>query len=347
MSLFRRGQLLLAAGAALLLATMSNATRPLTHIAVASMAITEDPSGGGSQTAQPRSKKAASSKKPETESQAPKLPAPPETWQEHCSDHRELVKLVASNDDVALYFDDAMPRRGIAWMVPFVTRAWQYTKKTYGTFGPDPRLYLIFHQGKFGGGHPSTYFDESHDRRNATDCGMDNWDHNSIDVVSHEIGHVVEGGNNNVEESPAFEIWHDSKWIEFYQYDLYVALGLRNDARRIYEKWSNQSDDFPRPRTHWFRDFFYPLWRDHGHAQVMVNFFELVAKHFPRGPYGKDNHPRYRRRMNWGEFVHFMSGAAGQDIRPLARRAFGWPAEWNDLYKKACEDFPEIKYRVR
>ena len=51
--------------------------------------------------------------------------------------------------------------------------------------------------------------------------------------------------------------------------------------------------------------------------------------------------------MNWGEFIHFMSGAARQDIRPLAMRAFGWPPEWNDLYKKASEDFPEIKYRVR
>ena len=231
-------------------------------------------------------------------------------------------------------------------MVPFVTRAWRYTKKTYGNFGPDPRVFAIFHQGKYGGGHPSTYFDESHDRRNATDCGLGYWDRDSIDVVSHEIGHIVEGGNNGVEESPAFEMWKDSKWIEFYQYDLYVALGLRNDAQRIYQKWSNQTDDFPRPRTHWFRDFFHPLWRDHGHAKVMVNFFELVAKYFPRGPYGNDKHPRYTRRMNWGEFIHFMSGAAHKDLRPLARRAFGWPAEWNDLYKKAREDFPEIKYKT-
>ena len=284
-------------------------------------------------TGPPRPKNAAPAAK------AANLPAPPATWQEHCFEHRELVKLVASNDDVAIYFDDAMPRRGIAWMVPFVTKRWRYTKKTYGNFGPDPRLFLIFHQGKFGGGHPSTYFDESHDRRNATDCGLGNWDRFSIDIVSHEIGHIVEGANNDVEESPAFEMWRDSKWIEFYQYDLYMALGLRNDARRIYEKWSNQSDDFPRPRTHWFRDFFYPLWRDHGHAQVMVNFFELVAKHFPRGPYGKDKHPRYTRRMNWGEFIHFMSGAAHKDIRPLARKAFGWPAEWDGLFEEGARGF--------
>ena len=61
----------------------------------------------------------------------------------------------------------------------------------------------------------------------------DSWDHFSIDMVSHEIGHIVETANNSVEESPAFEMWKDSKWIEFYQYDLYMALGLRNDARRI------------------------------------------------------------------------------------------------------------------
>ena len=342
----RGNLLLLAAGSGLLLLFVVMISRPFTSVAFACVTIAEDEDGGGSQSSQPRSKKATSTQKPAPGPQAPKLSAPPETWQEHCFEHRELVKLVASNDDVALYFDDAMPRRGIAWMVPFVTKAWQYTKKTYGTFGPDPRLFLIFHQGKFGGGHPSTYFDESHDRRNATDCGLDNWDHNSIDVVSHEIGHIVEGGNNNVEESPAFEIWHDSKWIEFYQFDLYMALGLKNDARRMYEKWANQSDNFPRQGSHWFRDFFYPLWRDHGHAQVMVSFFELVAKYFPRGPYGKDKHPRYTRRMNWGEFIHFMSGAAKQDLRPLARRAFGWPREWDDLYKKAQLDFPEIRYKT-
>ena len=335
------GVFLTVVGASLVLATFVAIAGPLMG---AAGAIADE--AGGGPASQVRSKGAGSTpiQRRELDPRAPKLPEPPATWHEHCFEHRELVKLVASNNDVAIYFDDAMPRRGDAWIVPFLTKAWQYTKKTYGNFGPDPRLYAIFHQGKFGGGHPSTYFDESHDRHSATDCGLDNWDHNSIDFVSHELGHIVEGSNNRVEESPAFEIWRDSKWIEFYQYDLYVALGLRTDARRLYEKWSNQTDDFPRPGTHWFRDFFYPLWRDQGHAQVMVNFFDLVAKHFPRGPYGKDKHPRYTRRMTWGEFIHFMSGAAHKDIRPLARKAFGWPAGWDDLYKSALRDFPRIKY---
>lgn len=358
----RRVRILLSgAGTGLVLMTLAATSSWPRGVATASAMIADDnlttspnqdsnatpkPSASRGAASQARSKVAASTRNSQQEAKVEKLPALPETWQEHWFEHKDLVRLVASNEDVAIYFDDAMPRRGIAWMVPFVTKAWQYTKKTYGSFGPDPRLFAIFHQGKYNGGHPSTYLDESHDHRNVCDCGLGNWDHNSIDFVSHEIGHIVEGGNNSVEESPAFEIWKDSKWIEFYQYDLYVALGLRNDARRIYQKWSNQTDDFPRPGTHWFRDFFYPLWRDHGHAQVMVNFFELVAKYFPRGPSGKDRHPRYTRRMNWGEFIHFMSGAANKNLKPLARKAFGWPAEWDDLYRKAREDFPEIKYKT-
>ncbi len=79
---------------------------------------------------------------------------PPRTWQEHWFEHKQLVKLVASDDDVALYFDDDVPRKGTEWILPFVTKMWRYTKKTYGSFGPDARLYAIFHQGKYGGGHP-------------------------------------------------------------------------------------------------------------------------------------------------------------------------------------------------
>jgi hypothetical protein len=245
---------------------------------------------------------------------------------------------------VAIYFDDNMPRDGMEWLLPFLTRAWQYTKKAYGEFGPDPRLFAILHQGKYGGGHPSTHFDASHDHRNVTDCGLTSWDRQSIDIVSHEIGHIVEGANHNVQESPGFEVWKDSKWIEFYQYDLYMALGLRDDARRLFERFSKHGDDFPRPDTHWFRDFFFPLWRDHGHAQVMVRFFELLARHFPKEPEASEKHLRYSRRMNWGEFIHFMSGAAQKDLRPLARKAFGWPADWEVEFSKARIEHPEIRY---
>jgi len=45
---------------------------------------------------------------PKTKEQ--KLPAPPETWQEHWFEHNQLVKRVYYNDEVAMYYDDDMPR---------------------------------------------------------------------------------------------------------------------------------------------------------------------------------------------------------------------------------------------
>ena len=281
--------------------------------------------------------------KPTRKSQAP---APPRTWKEHWFEHDRVVKLVNANDDVAIYFDDNVPRRAAtAWIHSFMTRAWRYTKATYGDFrGPDDRLYAIFHQGRYSGGHPSTYFDASHDYRNVTDCGPGPWDQPAYGIPSHEIGHIVEGASNGVHGSPAFGLWKDSKWIELYQYDLYVGLGLKQEARRAFARFTAESDDFPRPGTHWFRDFFSPAWRHHGRSKLMASFFHLLAQHYPKGPEGDGKNLHYTRDMNWGEFIHFMSGAAGEDLRPLARKAFGWPPEWEKQYRKARHEFAGIAY---
>jgi hypothetical protein len=275
-----------------------------------------------------------------------KTPAPPKTWREHWFEHKQLLKLFASNNEVVIYVDDAMPRKGTAWIAPFLTKVWQYTKKTYGDMGPDSRLFAVLHQGKFFGGHPSTYFDESHDHRNVIDCGAISWGYSQIDALSHEVGHIVESTSNGVHESPAFDLWKDSKWIEFYQYDHYVGLGMDREARSLFDKFSRQTADFPARGAHWFRDFFYPLWRDHGHAQVMVRFFRLLAKHFPKELDEDGKSLRYTRRMNWGEFLHFISGAAAKDTRPLAKKAFGWPEDFEEQFQKARAEFPEITYET-
>ena len=277
--------------------------------------------------------------------QAAALPAPPRTWKEHWFEHEQEVRLVASDGEVAVYYDDKMPEdERTAWIFPFMSRAWRYTKATYGAFGPPDRLFALFHQGRYGGGHPSTYFDPSHDRRNVTDCGTDAWNQADVDLPSHEIGHIVEGANNGVHESPAFAIWRDSKWIELYQYDLYLGLGMPKDAERVFAKFAAQADDFPRPGTHWFRDFFYPAYRDHGRTRLMATFFRLLAKHYPQGP-DEAGGLKYTREMNWGEFLHFLSAAAGRDLRPLARRAFGFPAEWDDQFRRARAEFPALTYK--
>jgi hypothetical protein len=264
-------------------------------------------------------------------------------WQEHWHEHRQLLTLSQHDEHAAIYLDGNVDRRGTRWLLRFISRTWHYAKATYGDdFGPDPRLYSIHHGGRYGGGHPGYYSDASHDHRNVSDCGPGPWqegESGSVDLPSHEIAHVVESVNNGRFGSPAFVIWGDSKWAEFFQYDLYVALDMHRDARRVYGRFRAGSDDFPRPGTHWFRDWLYPLWADGGHAQVLATFFALLARDFPT----RDG-TRYRRRLNWGEYVHFTSGAAGADLRGLARRAFGWPDEWTAQFEKARADFPSITY---
>jgi hypothetical protein len=268
-------------------------------------------------------------------------PAPPATWMEHWFEHVQLLQLVDYNDEGALYVDPDVDRSTIGWVMPFLTRLWQYTRQTYGDFGPENRVYWILHQGKYAGGHPSTYFDASHDKRNVADSGPGPWASAtgfSIDETSHETGHVVEGANNGMHGSPAFGIWGDSKWMEFYQYDAYLALGMTAEAQRLFTRFTATTDSFPQPGTHWFRDWFYPLWRDHGHAQVMVRFFKLLSTDF------RKRGTEYGAGMNFGEFVHFMSGAAGTDLTELATRAFGWPPERQAQLDKARLDFPGVSY---
>lgn len=283
-----------------------------------------------------------------TPAPATKTSAPPPTWKEHWFEHNQTVRRMAAKDDVALYFDNDVPPATVDWMLPFLTRLWAYTKKTYGSFGTEGRLYAVLHQGRYSGGHPSTYFDASHDFRNVIDCGPGPWEKNRRgiwDIPSHEVGHIVEGASRNVRESPAFGIWGDSKWIEFYQYDAYRALGMDADAQRLYDRFTSTEDKFPRPGTRWFRDWFYPLWRDHGHAQVMANYFRLLGQYFPSKPESTGQGREFARAMNWGEYIHFMSGAARTDLKPLATRAFGWPEEWETQYQKARQDFSAIKYK--
>jgi hypothetical protein len=269
--------------------------------------------------------------------------APPARWREHWHEHDRLLTLLRHDEHAAIYLDEDVNRNEARWLLRYISDLWQYSKTTYGdAFGPDPRLYSIHHGHRYPGGHPGYHSDSSHDHHNVSDCGPGPWTDRrdgSFDLPSHEISHVVESVNNGVHGSPAFGIWGDSKWAEFFQYDAYVALGLRRHALRLYNTFSKGSDTFPRPGTHWFRDWFYPLWKDGGHAAVMVSFFRSLARYFPT-----DERGHYRRDLNWGEYVHFTSGAAGTDLRPMARRAFGWTAEWSAQFEQARSEFPAVDY---
>ena len=268
------------------------------------------------------------------------LPIPPETWQEHWFGHDQLLTRVYYNDEVAIYYDDDMDS-SITWPYQLINNLWVYTKSVYGNFGSENRLYAIFHQNKYGGGHPSTYFDAHHDYRNVIDCGPGPWNNPTgwtIDVLTHECGHIVEIASYTSHGSPAFALWGDSKWMEIYQYDVYIKLGLISEATRWYTNCMNTTDDFPTDNTHWFKDWFYPIYNNYGGSTVLNKFFKLLSQNFPKQGYD------YTRDLNWGEFVHFWSGATGVNLKSLATSAFGWPSEWESQFIKAQTDFPNVTY---
>lgn len=269
--------------------------------------------------------------------------AAPEKWQEHWFEHKQLVHLVYSDEHLALYFDKDVDQ-SIQWPKAYLGKVWKYIKSVYGEFGEDPKLYAILHTGKYSGGHPSPYMDASHDFRNVVDCGPYTWlepsPEEGLSMMIHEIGHIVEGAANGIKENPAWDIWKDSKWAEIFIYDVYRNTGQEEYAEYTFNNLMEQVDDYPRPGTQWFKDWFYPIYTEYGGNKVLNRFYELLALHFPKNAEGN----RYTRRMNMGEFVHFWSGAAAADLQPLAENAFGWPEEWNTQLKEAKSTFYNINY---
>ena len=151
------------------------------------------------------------------------LADPPATWQEHWFDHRQLLRLYHSDEHCAIYVDPGVRRAEVRWLPRFINVTWQYSKATYGdAFGPDPRIYSIPMQGGMAAAMRATR-QPGPDYRNVSDCGLDTWGEGNTlacELPAHEIGHSVESANNGVHGSPAYEIWGDSKWAEFYIYDL-------------------------------------------------------------------------------------------------------------------------------
>jgi hypothetical protein len=248
------------------------------------------------------------------------------------------MQLVAYNDDVALYFDADVNRSASTWMMDYLTRMWRYVKATYGNLN-QTHLFSLHHEGRYGGGHPSYWYDASHDFRNVSDVGGSNWTTPQYEVVTHETAHIVESVAHGKKGSPAFGLWGDSKWAEIYIYDVYLKLGMTTQANDVFNRWSNGASTFPRNPSYWFRDWYYPIYRDHGGVTVLVRFNQLLGQYFPT-----DSSGRFTRGMNWGEYVHFMSGAARVNLKARATTAFGWPSNYETEFNNARAQFPQITY---
>lgn len=256
-------------------------------------------------------------------------------WQEHWAGHTELLSLHYSNSSVNIYFDDAVSSSA-NWMNQDFTDVWEYVKQNYGSFS-DPKLNMIFHsKSGYSGGHPAVVFDADHDYTNAGDLGgswetREGWNlHASI----HEVGHVVEGGSKGIHNSPSFPIWGDSKWAEIFIYDVMKRLGWEADAQQAYNDFVVKAESFPKPNTHWFRDWFFPIYDRADSSAALNRYFDLLAQYFPQ------HNGEYTRNLNLGEFVHFWSGAARYDLSAQADTAFGWSKDLEMQFRQAQIDFP-------
>ena len=268
--------------------------------------------------------------------------------QEDWFEHDQLIERVFYNDEVAIYFDkDA--NREYTWMNQYLTDAWKYTKELYGEFGEEgtdeSRLYGVFHQGRYGGGHPGTYLAARHDFRNIIDVGAGPWDcmcNTPLDLVTHEIAHIVEGASFGVHGSPSFSLWGDSKWAEIYQYDVYDGLGMIVERDRWHAQMIASTDNIPVPGVNWFRDFWMPMYTQYGGSALLRNYFMVLSENFPTVPreYNGKEGVSYANGLNWGEFIHFWSGAAGADVKGIATDAFGWNTDYERQFQKARRDYP-------
>jgi hypothetical protein len=263
--------------------------------------------------------------------------APPETWQEHWFEHDQLLTLAGYDDCVAVYVDAEMDPADTTRLQDFVSRAWEYNLQNYGALDQN-RLFAIFHSGKYQGGHMVPYYETTHDSRSVIDGGRNVWPEDDFDLPAHLLSFAVESlGGHAKHGSPASWIWQDDAFAEIYKYDLYLGLGMQQQAAAAFDAFEPHAHRHPFPASYWFADFYYPIWRDHGETQVLVRFFELLREHYPvEGGVMPD--------MTWGEFIHFLSGAAGVNVEVQATYAFGWTSQWTVELEQARSDYPAISY---
>lgn len=265
-------------------------------------------------------------------------PVPPLNWTEHWYEHGEQLTRVYYDACIALYFDGDVTATAKDWLIPFLNQAWSYSLGTYGTLGGE-RLYVVVHQGKHAGGHSATYHEASHDHHNVIDMGAAEWLPGAYDLPAHLLGFIVDTtGAHSKAGSAKDEHYGNEGFPLIYKYDLYVALGLTEVASAAHAYFTTLSNDQPYPDTYWYRDWFYPLWRDHGHAKVFVDYMTLLQQHAPADAAG------WLSTLDYGQYFHFMSGAAGQDLEPLARDAFQWRPDFDEEVSSARTEFPEITY---
>jgi hypothetical protein len=264
-------------------------------------------------------------------------PTPPPTWKEHWDKHAEELTLRDYDACVAVYVDADMSGTDSAWLSAFLSQAWAYNLTTYGELGSE-RLYVVLHLDKFIGGRSSAFYETTHDGHNVIDVGANNWKAGDYDRVGTPLSELVAStAVPGKRGSPGAAQWGHWGFAQIYKYDLYSGLGMDAQATQAFDAFNPTVDTYPVPGSYWFADFYYPIWRDHGKARALVDFFGLLGQYYPATD-------QVMAPMTWGQYIHFMSGAAGVEVQTQATYAFGWNDGWEADLQKAKGDFPGITY---
>ncbi len=281
---------------------------------------------------------------------------PPETIRDYIRRDGPTVTRVHHDNEIAVYFGEGMDPK-VNWMNGYIKDVWRYMKRTYGSFGPDSRIYVVAHANKeYNYATINNRFDAGFGWRNVIDLGG-SWDWKepkalNYEVITHELAHIVEGGSKNTKESPTFEFWGDGPWPEIFIYDVYLKLGKKEWAEDWFKRMqtSRNSHYGGGDRYYFFRDWFHPIYAQHGGVQVFDRYFTLLSKHFPKKQIkvgGGAKAQEYARRATYGEVLHFMSAAAKTDLKPQYTKAFGWDSKIEADLNKAKETFPMLKYPTK
>ncbi|MBF4466285.1 discoidin domain-containing protein [Flavobacterium sp. LC2016-12] len=264
--------------------------------------------------------------------------APPREINENWGDHKDKLYRQFFDKNVAVYYDNDV-KRPLDWPNDFFKNTWKQVTNTYGDFGGDNRLYVVFHDKSKGTTYVGTTFNDESGNRSIFDLAFEGYEMkgNNIDNPLLAISQIVETSSRGINGSPAQAVWGNT-FGEIFTYDIYTTLQMQADADRIAAVYNAKTENFPKENTYWFKDWYLPIYKDHGGSLVLGNFFKLAGQFFPT------NGNSYDHQMNMGEFVHFFSGATGDDLQPLAEAAFGWSDEWQEQLLDARADFPTLNY---
>ncbi|MBS1718901.1 MAG: hypothetical protein JST35_00470 [Armatimonadetes bacterium] len=280
---------------------------------------------------------------------------PPEVIRDFIRPGGPEVKRAYFDRELAVYYGEGMDPQ-VNWMNDYTREVWRYMRRTYGSFGPDPRMYVVAHTNKaFNYATINNRFDEGFGWRNVIDLGG-SWDWHkpaqlNYEVITHELAHIVEGASKNTKDSPSFEFWGDGPWPEIFIFDVYTKLGRKDWSDNWYQRLqtSRNSHYGGGQRFYFFRDWFYPIYQNHGGIETFNRYFDLLAKYFPKREItvgGGAKALTYARRATFGEVLHFFSAAARFDLREQYAKAFGWGPKIQEEWNKARTDFPALKYKL-